>query len=53
MAAKFFTILENGFNYVNHILIAFITIYMTFICSQTNMSDRSWHVLLCTWGVRK
>lgn len=51
MAEKFFDLLENGFNTINHILIGFITIYLTFICSQTNMSARSWHVLLCTFGV--
>lgn len=49
--AKFFELLENGFNTINHILIGFITIYLTFICSQTSMNARSWHVLLCTIGV--
>lgn len=51
MAAKFFELVENGFNTINHILIGFITIYLTFICSQTSMNARSWHVLLCTIGV--
>lgn len=49
--AKFFAIVENAFNTINHILIGFITIYLTFICSQTSMNARSWHVLLCTFGV--
>lgn len=43
---------HTTFNILNHILIAFVSIYMTYIAYSNGNVAISWHVFLCTIGVR-
>lgn len=43
--------IQITFNVVNHILIAFVSLYMTYIAYSNGNSAISWHVFLCTIGV--
>lgn len=39
------------FNIINHVLIAFVAIYMTLITMSADMQPINWHAWSCTIGV--
>lgn len=39
-------------NTINHALIVVVTIYITSVCWNVGPTARSWHIWLCTIGVR-
>ncbi|XP_055372058.1 transmembrane reductase CYB561D2-like [Condylostylus longicornis] len=42
--------IEIGFNLINHMLISFISIYMTYACLHLNLQKTALHAWLCTLG---